>query len=72
MPFLNEANFPVLIANMDASLVPELETANSLKKSVIFNINGVNVGVIGYLTTDTKFLAPSNHVEFTDEITAIK
>lgn len=57
---------------MDASLVPELETAKSLQKSVIFNINGVNVGVIGYLTTDTKFLAPPNRVEFIDEIVAIK
>lgn len=62
----------MLIANIDTSEVPELEATKSLKKSVTFIVNGVNVGVIGYLTTDTKFLAPPNHVEFTDEIEAIK
>lgn len=72
MPFLNEAHFPVLVANLDASNEPELQTAKALKKSTTFNVNGVNVGVIGYLTPETKTLAEDNSVHLLDEIEAIK
>lgn len=71
VPFLEAAHFPVLIANMDASAEPTLAAAKALKKSTIFNVNGVQVGVIGYLTPETKGLAPDNAVLFTDEVAAI-
>lgn len=71
VPFLDAAHFPVLIANMDASAEPTLAAAKALKKSTIFNVNGVQVGVIGYLTPETKDLAPFNGVLFTDEVAAI-
>lgn len=41
-------------------------------KSVIFDINGTKVGVIGYLTPDTKVLAIRNDVEYIEETIAIK
>lgn len=44
----------------------------SFKKSVVFQLNGVSVGVIGYLTPDTQILAKKNDVVFSDEIAAIK
>ena len=72
VPFLNEAHFPVLIANMDAAKEPELANAKALKKSVIFQLKGVNVGVIGYLTPDTKFLSPANNLVLLDEVESIK
>lgn len=41
-------------------------------KSVVFNISGTSkVGVIGYLTPDTKILAVKNNVEYIEEIIAI-
>lgn len=57
---------------MDASKTPELQAAKALKKSSTFNINGVSVGVIGYLTPETNILAPPNNVTFTDEVESIK
>lgn len=56
---------------MDTSAEPSLAAAKALKKSTIFNVKGVQVGVIGYLTPETKTLAPDNEVRFTDEVTAI-
>lgn len=72
MPYLNAAEHPVLIANMDATHEPTLQNTTSLSESTTFNVNGVNVGVIGYLTPETEFLAPPTGVLFTDEIEAIK
>ncbi len=72
MPFLNEAHFPVLAANLDLSNTPEMTNTAALKNSTVFHVNGVKVGVIGYLTPETKTLASQNTVEFMDEIVAMK
>lgn len=41
--------------------------------SYVFTMeNGIKIGVIGYLTPETKGLAIPNDVEFDDEIIAIK
>lgn len=44
----------------------------ALKKSHIFTIKDRKIGVIGYLTPDTKFTAIPNGVEYIDEVIAIK
>lgn len=63
----------MLVSNLDASMEPTLQSAKALKKSTTFNVNGVNVGVIGYLTPETKTLADGdNRVVILDEIEAIK
>lgn len=49
-----------------------MQNTTSLKKSSVFDVNGVKVGVIGYLTPETKLLAAPNTVEYVDEIQAIK
>lgn len=72
VPFLNEVDFPVLVANLDLSKTPEMQTTKSLNHSVVFTKAGVRIGVIGYLTPETKQLTPVNTVEFLDEIEAIK
>ncbi len=46
--------------------------SENLKNSVVFEKNGVKVGVIGYLTPETKTLNIPNEVEYSDEIEAIK
>lgn len=69
--FLKEIDFPVLAANLNIDKEPSLKV-DVLKPSHIFEIEGTKIGVIGYLTPETKGLAISNEVEFTDEIEAIK
>lgn len=43
-----------------------------LVPSIVFTIDDRQVGVIGYLTPDTKTAAQVNEVEFLDEIEALK
>ncbi|KAM7345637.1 protein 5NUC-like isoform 1-T3 [Cochliomyia hominivorax] len=71
VPFLNAVNFPVLATNIDASKEPELASAKNFYNSTILDVRGVKVGVIGYLTPETKYLTVPNQVEFLDEITTI-
>lgn len=72
VPFLNDANFPVLVANINNSANHVLWQTRALKKSVVFDIKGFKVGVIGYLTPETKFFAAPNDLEFIPEVVAIK
>uniref|UniRef100_A0A182RBG7 Apyrase n=1 Tax=Anopheles funestus TaxID=62324 RepID=A0A182RBG7_ANOFN len=71
VPFLNEVDFPVLVTNLDLSKTPEMQSTKSLQRSVVFTKAGVRIGVIGYLTPETKQLSPINTVNFLDEIEAI-
>lgn len=40
--------------------------------SKVFEIDGRKVGIIGYLTPETKEVAIGNKVEFIDEVVALK
>lgn len=71
-PFLWEVNFPVLAANINNTDDHPLWQTGSLKKFIVFNVEGHKVGVIGYVTPETKSLAMKNDVEFIPEIDAIK
>jgi 5'-nucleotidase len=68
---LRQINFPVLAANLNFDNEPDLKV-NILKPSHIFEINEIEIGVIGYLTPETKEVAIPNEVDFLDEIEAIK
>uniref|UniRef100_A0A0C9RNV9 5'-nucleotidase n=1 Tax=Fopius arisanus TaxID=64838 RepID=A0A0C9RNV9_9HYME len=70
-PFLNATTFPVLASNLDLSKEPEL-AASPLKKSIVLTVSGRKIGIIGYLTPETKFIANSRNVNFLDEITSIR
>lgn len=72
VPFLNEVEFPVLAANINNSLDHPLWQTKSLRRSTVLNVRGHKIGVIGYITPETKTLAVKNDVEFTPEIDAIK
>uniref|UniRef100_A0A1L8DPM1 5'-nucleotidase n=2 Tax=Nyssomyia neivai TaxID=330878 RepID=A0A1L8DPM1_9DIPT len=71
VPFLNKVTFPVLAANLDLSQEPTMASATSLKPSMVFTVAGHKIGIIGYLTPDTKFLSAANKIEYIPEITAI-
>ena len=49
--FLEEAQFPVLAANIDDSEEPSIQ--GKYAKSVVLERQGRKIGVIGYVTTDT-------------------
>ncbi|XP_026841210.1 protein 5NUC [Drosophila persimilis] len=71
IPFLNDVEFPVLACNLNLTNEPDLAATKSLANSTILEANGTRIGVIGYLTPDTKILAAKNNVEYVDEIVAI-
>jgi 5'-nucleotidase len=53
VPFINNATFPILASNLDLSKETRLDIPN-LKKSVVFDLGGVKVAVVGYVTPETK------------------
>lgn len=69
--FLDEITFPVLSANLDLTKEPTMKVP-ALKNSHVFTLKDQKVGVIGYLTPDTKNTAKPNGVEYIDEVIAIK
>lgn len=69
--FLQQVDFPVLAANLNYDNEQALNV-KVLKPSHVFEINGTKIGIIGYLTPETKEVAIPNQVEFIDEIVAIK
>ncbi|KAK2701369.1 hypothetical protein QYM36_019974, partial [Artemia franciscana] len=46
-----QAEFPVLGANIDTALEPEL--AKTIDKSVIVEVGGRRIGIIGFITKNT-------------------
>lgn len=71
-PFIQNVTCPVLASNLILTNEPSLEVESNLMKSIILDINGTKIGVIGYLTPDTKFTAIKNNIEYIEEIEAIK
>ncbi|XP_022226966.2 protein 5NUC [Drosophila obscura] len=71
VPFLNAVEFPVLACNLNLTNEPDLAATKQLANSTILEANGTRIGVIGYLTPDTKILSFKNNVEYVDEIVAI-
>ncbi|XP_022226974.1 protein 5NUC isoform X2 [Drosophila obscura] len=71
IPFLNEVNFPVVTCNLDMRNVPELAATKHLVPSTILETQGARIGVIGYLTPDTKKLTLQSEVEFYEEVVSI-
>lgn len=71
IPFIENASFPIVTSNLDLSKQPDL-AATKLKNSTILTVNGVKIGVIGYLTPDTKIIATTENVIFLDEVESIR
>lgn len=73
MPLLNEVNFPVLVANLNNSKDHPIWLTRALKESVIFDMRDhIKVGIIGYLTPETKLVTTPNDLEFIAEVIGIK
>ncbi|KAH8316327.1 hypothetical protein KR067_005184, partial [Drosophila pandora] len=70
VPFLNGASYPILACNLNTKGEPDI-ASSKLAKSTILTVKDVKVGVIGFLTPDTAFLAAKNKLVFYDEIPSI-
>ncbi|CAH1233390.1 NT5E [Branchiostoma lanceolatum] len=70
IPFLRAINFTMVSCNIDASREPELQAL--FRPSVVLQVGGERVGVIGYTTPNTTFLVSAGlNLVFSDEIAAI-
>jgi len=70
VPFLSNQSCPVVVTNLNSSLVPQME--GLYVRSLVKEINGHVVGLVGYLTPHTKFISNSGDVIFMDEVEALK
>ncbi|KAJ8023887.1 5'-nucleotidase [Holothuria leucospilota] len=69
--FLKNVTFPALSSNINASLEPELEAL--FQKSVILNVGGEMIGIIGYTIRITPELSrPGRNLIFSDEISSVQ
>ncbi|ALC41074.1 CG30103, partial [Drosophila busckii] len=71
LPFIQKVKFPVVCANIDLRKVPQMQKLKNLVKSTVINKWGEKIGIIGYLTPETKTMVTPNDVEYEEEITAI-
>jgi len=69
-PFLKEQTSPVVVTNLNHTLVPEM--AGLYVKSVVKTIGSRRVGIVGYLTPKTKQISLPENLIFLDEIEALK
>lgn len=67
---LKNANVTVLCANMDVSNEPTMK--DIFKKSMVINISGRKIGIIGYIGQDADYLADTGKIIFTDPKVAIE
>ena len=54
-PFLDEIKFPVLRRNVKANAASK--AGDSIKPSVVLDVGGQKIGIIGAVTTDTPEIA---------------
>ena len=69
-PFLRNQSCPVVVTNMNVSLVPAL--AGLTVPSVKVEVGDKMIGIVGYITPETKDISNPEEVIFTDEIEALK
>ncbi|XP_067145303.1 protein 5NUC-like [Centruroides vittatus] len=70
LPFLENVKFPVLGCNIDVSKVPSLK--GKILSSIERDVGGQKIGIIGYVTPETSFLARPGNVSFKTESDCLK
>ena len=69
--YVKNATFPVVSANIDASNEPLLK--DLIKKSVVLEIGGQKVGIVGVTTPETPITSsPGDTVKFLDPLTTVQ
>lgn len=67
-PFLNNLKTFILASNVN---IKSAEGKANIHKSIVFDIQSVTVGVVGYLTPENSMLDSFGQVEYVDEVLAI-
>ncbi|XP_064489234.1 protein 5NUC-like [Ornithodoros turicata] len=72
-PYLRELEgvVPVVTSNADFSASPALRDLQ-VNKSILLNVGGMRVGIIGAVTPDTKTAARPGNVTFEDDLSSIR
>ena len=71
MKFIDAAEFPIIGGNFDVTRDPNL--AGKIKGSIVLEVNGEKIGIIGATTEDTPEIAsPGPNVEFTDVVQYVR
>lgn len=71
MKFIEAAEFPIIGGNFDVTRDPNL--AGKIKGSIVIEVGGEKIGIIGATTEDTPEIAsPGDNVEFTDVIQYVR
>ncbi len=69
--FIENVSFPVLMSNGDVSKEPLL--ADKIRKSIVIERGGEEIGLIGLTPEDTRDLAsPGKNVTFSDPVAAVR
>lgn len=71
IPFVQNSTYPIVTCNLDLSKQENL-AATKLLNSTILTVNGVKIGIIGYLTLETKIISTAENVIFLDEVESIR
>ncbi|BFZ09278.1 hypothetical protein BsWGS_12317 [Bradybaena similaris] len=69
-PFAHSIKFPMLATNVDLSNTPEL--ADVVKNSTVINVNGHEIGIVGYITTATAYISSPETVIIADELVPVQ
>merc|ERR1711971_1319773 len=71
LPFAQEAGFPLLAANLNVSAFPEIDAW--IDSATILDVQGVKVGVIGYITKNLGVYDSGNiaNMTFYDEVESV-
>nr|ACE75395.1 5' nucleotidase, putative [Glyptapanteles indiensis] len=72
LPFVNAAEFPIVTSNIDLTGEPALAAAEKLTNSTVLEVHGKRVGIIGYLTPETKVISSPGKVIFLDEVQSVR
>ncbi|XP_034952724.1 protein 5NUC-like [Chelonus insularis] len=70
LPFLKNASFPIVVSNLDLSEEPEI--AAIVKKSIVLNVNGRKIGIVGYVTSEPGIVHPTGRIIVKNEIESIR
>lgn len=69
--FLENISSPVVSSNLNITSEPRLDLG-SLKKSTVVDVGGTKIGVLGYLSPETMFKAPTENLRILSEIPSVR
>nr|CAD7201880.1 unnamed protein product [Timema douglasi] len=69
IPFMEQANFPIVVANIDDSEEPDFQ--GLYNKSIVIEREGRKIGIVGYLLNSTHTIASTENLRFLGEVETV-